>query len=154
MIYLDLILTFILLSITAYTDMKKRTIPNSITLPFIPIGIVNTLVLYGFMDGFKSLIWLIPLFLICFILFKIHQIGGGDAKLMLAVGALLGMEYSLLLFLFSFVVSWFYCLYRFMKNRKMNGGSLKDKQRIMIPLASMMLIGYIILLFILFCIQK
>ena len=147
MIYLDLILTFILLSITAYTDMKKRTIPNSITLPFIPIGIINTLVLYGFMDGFKSLIWLIPLFLICFILFKIHQ-------LMLAVGALLGMENSLLLFLFSFVVSWFYCLYRFMKNRKMNGGSLKDKQRIMIPLASMMLVGYIILLFILFWIQK
>lgn len=149
MLYLDIILTFILLILTAYSDARKRIIPNYMTLPFIPIGIINSMFLYGWLEGLKSQIWLIPLFIICFILFKLHQIGGGDAKLMLAVGSLLGMENSLPLFLITFVVSWFYCLYQFVKNRKVNGGSLKDKRRIMIPLASMMLIGFIIFLMIL-----
>lgn len=150
MLYLDIILTFILLILTAYSDARKRIIPNYMTLPFIPIGIINSLFLYGYIEGLKCQLWLIPLFIICFILFKLHQIGGGDAKLMLAVGSLLGMENSLLLFLITFVVAWFYCLYKFMQKRKNHGGSLKEKQRIMIPLALMMLIGYILLVSILF----
>lgn len=150
MLYLDIILTFILLILTAYSDARKRIIPNYMTLPFIPIGIINSMFLYGYIEGLKCQLWLIPLFIICFILFKLHQIGGGDAKLMLAVGSLLGMENSLLLFLITFVVSWFYCLYKFMQKRKNYGGSLKEKQRIMIPLALMMLIGYILLVSILF----
>lgn len=148
MLYLDIILTFILLILTAYSDARKRIIPNYMTLPFIPIGIINSMFLYGWLEGLKCQLWLIPLFIICFILFKLHQIGGGDAKLMLTVGSLLGMENSLLLFLITFVVAWFYCLYKFMQKRKNHGGSLKEKQRIMIPLALMMLIGFI--LFIIF----
>lgn len=150
MIYLDIALTLIVLIITAYTDAKKRTIPNCLTFPLIPIGIINSMFLYGWSEGLKSQIWLIPLFIICFILFKLHQVGGGDAKLMLGVGSLLGIENSLLLFLFTFLVSWFYAGYMFFKNRKKNGGSLKEKQKIMIPLASMMLIGFIITLCLLF----
>lgn len=142
-LYLDLVLSFLSLAICAYTDVKKRTIPNSITIPLIPIGFIYSMMIYGVEEGLKSQLWLIPLFVVCFILFKLHQIGGGDAKLMLGIGALLGMGNSLLLFLLTFIVSWFYALYMYLKNRKINGGSLKEKQRIMIPLALTMLIGFI-----------
>ena len=146
MLYLDIILTFILLILTAYSDARKRIIPNYMTLPFIPIGIINSMFLYGWLEGLKCQLWLIPLFIICFILFKLHQIGGGDAKLMLTVGSLLGMENSLLLFLITFVVSWFYCLYKFMQKRKNHGGSLKEKQRMMFIAFILFIIFYFLFL--------
>lgn len=151
-LYLDLIISFIALIICAYTDIKKRTIPNSITIPLIPIGFIYSVMLYGIEEGLKSQLWLIPLFVVCFILFKLHQVGGGDAKLMLGIGSLLGIENSLLLFLLTFIVSWFYALYIFLKNRRIKGGSLKEKQKIMIPLAFTMLIAFCMIAFCIFLI--
>lgn len=137
--YLDLIFTFVLLSICAYTDTKERKIYNTVTIPMIPIGILNSLFLYGVYDGFVQNFWLIPCFVICYVLYRTHQIGGGDAKLILAVGALMGLEYTLTILFISFIIGWFYALFIFIKNKK---GDLKEKQRIMIPLGSVMMVSF------------
>ena len=98
------------------------------TLPFIAIGILNTLLLYGPKEGFMNCLWLIPALILCIILFKLHQIGGGDAKLILSVGALMGLEYTLIILLISFILGWFYSIYQLLKktnNKKHN----KKKKR-------------------------
>ena len=115
--YLDIAFTFVLLSICAYTDTKFRKIYNWMTLPFIAIGILNTLLLYGPKEGFMNCLWLIPALILCIILFKLHQIGGGDAKLILSVGALMGLEYTLIILLISFILGWFYSIYQLLKKR-------------------------------------
>lgn len=140
--YLDIILTVILLSICAYTDTKHRKIYNWVTLPLIPIGILNTIFLYGFHEGLMDCLWLIPAFILCLIFFKLHQIGAGDAKLVLSIGALMGLEYTLIILLISFILGWFYAAYQFLKRRREIGGSLKERQKIMIPLGSIMLVAF------------
>ena len=138
--YLDIAFTFVLLSICAYTDTKFRKIYNWMTLPFIAIGILNTLLLYGPKEGFMNCLWLIPALILCIILFKLHQIGGGDAKLILSVGALMGLEYTLIILLISFILGWFYSIYQLLRNNKK--GVLKGHQKIMIPLGSIMLVAF------------
>lgn len=140
--YLDIILTTILLSICSYTDTKHRKIYNWVTLPLIPIGILNTIFLYGYDEGLMECFWLIPAFILCFLLFKLNQIGAGDAKLILSIGALMGLEYTLIILLVSFIIGWFYAAYQFLKKRRENGGSLKERQKIMIPLGSIMLVAF------------
>lgn len=140
--YLDIILTVILLSICAYTDTKHRKIYNWVTLPLIPIGILNTIFLYGFYEGLMDCLWLIPAFILCLIFFKLNQIGAGDAKLVLSIGALMGLEYTLIILLISFILGWFYAAYQFLKRRREIGGSLKEHQKIMIPLGSIMLVAF------------
>lgn len=139
--YLDIILTFILLSICAYTDIKKRKIYNLWTIPLIPIGLFNTLLLYGFSEGLRECLWLIPTFIICLILFKIKQIGAGDAKLILATGSLLGMNYGLSVLGISFVCGWVYIIIKLIKNHE---GNIKEKREITIPLGLMMFLSFII----------
>lgn len=140
--YLDLVLTTILLSICAYTDTKHRKIYNWVTLPIIPIGILNTILLYGFKEGLMDCLWLIPALILCLIFFKLNQIGAGDAKLVLSIGALMGLEYTLIILLISFILGWFYAAYQFLKRRRENGGSMKERQKIMIPLGSIMLVAF------------
>lgn len=140
--YLDIAFTFVLLSICAYTDTKFRKIYNWMTLPFIAVGILNTLLLYGPKEGFMNCLWLIPALILCIILFKLHQIGGGDAKLILSVGALMGLEYTLIILLISFILGWFYSIYQLLKKRNNKKGVLKGHQQIMIPLGSIMLVAF------------
>ena len=140
--YLDIAFTFVLLSICAYTDTKFRKIYNWMTLPFIAIGILNTLLLYGPKEGFMNCLWLIPALILCIILFKLHQIGGGDAKLILSVGALMGLEYTLIILLISFILGWFYSICQLLKKRNNKKGVLKGHQQIMIPLGSIMLVAF------------
>ena len=87
-------------------------------------------------------LWLLPALILCIILFKLHQIGGGDAKLILSVGALMGLEYTLIILLISFILGWFYSIYQLLKKRNNKKGVLKGHQKIMIPLGSIMLVAF------------
>jgi prepilin peptidase CpaA len=84
----------ILLAVTviaaAAIDLRSRQIPNWLTLS----GVCAGLLLNGYVSGLpgvgKSLAGIFVGFGVYFVLYRLRAIGGGDVKLMAAVGAIVG----------------------------------------------------------------
>jgi prepilin peptidase CpaA len=80
----------------AYTDLKWRRIPNWLTLPALPVGLIAQTV-YG--DGFwQGLGGALAGFLALLPLFLVGAGGAGDVKLFAAVGAFVGIGNLLVVF--------------------------------------------------------
>jgi len=94
----------LLLSLSAYWDLRYRRIPNWATLPCIILGLgMNTLLNgwggakasgTGFLVGFAAFV----------VLFVLGWMGGGDVKLMAAVGALKGYPFVVSALFYSLLV--------------------------------------------------
>lgn len=86
---------------SAVTDVRYGKIFNAITYPAIVAGLVGHTLMSGFLpEGDEvglaltgSLLGLMVGFLPMFVVWRMGGIGGGDAKLMAAVGALGGVEF-------------------------------------------------------------
>ncbi len=92
-----------LVAIATYTDFRWRLIKNSLTLPAIAVG----LLLHSLSTGWSGLL-LSSLGLgaglgLMMIPFALGQMGGGDVKLMSALGAFLGAYPILNVFLYTMV---------------------------------------------------
>jgi prepilin peptidase CpaA len=80
----------VVVSLAVYTDLRWRKISNNLTVPAVAAGIIlNTLNggWYGLLSSLAGLAIGIAVFIIPFAL---RGMGGGDVKLMGALGALLG----------------------------------------------------------------
>jgi prepilin peptidase CpaA len=78
--------------VAAFWDLKSRRIPNFLTLPLLAVGIIQAVWFDGF-DGLKSsLLAALLLGLPYILLFLFAGGGAGDAKLMAAIGAWLGLS--------------------------------------------------------------
>ncbi|GLP94896.1 A24 family peptidase [Paraferrimonas sedimenticola] len=81
-----------LLAIAVINDLRRHTIPNLLTFSFIAIGIL----VHGIANGFEGLWFSVSAtglaFLILAPVVAIKALGAGDAKLMMAVGSLVGVE--------------------------------------------------------------
>jgi prepilin peptidase CpaA len=87
------IIFFLLLLVTAVTDLAYKKIYNFITIPAIVLGLIGNSVFDGW-DGLKfSLLGLLIGGGGFFLIFIFGGIGGGDVKLMAAVGALMGYPF-------------------------------------------------------------
>lgn len=95
---------------TAYTDTFRWKIPNKLTLPFFAMGLVYQLVFWGFgswnglMDTHGLLDGLMGFalgFSLYFCLWIVAGGGGGDVKLMGALGAWLGFKLTFWLIIAS-----------------------------------------------------
>lgn len=90
-----------LLGIGVYTDVRYGKIYNKLTLPCIAIGILLNTGMNGF-QGLLGSIGGVLVVLIPFLLFApMVGIGGGDIKLMMAVGSLLGFNSAIWAMLIS-----------------------------------------------------
>jgi len=94
----------------SYTDVRTGKIPNWITLPCVAAGLVgHTVVGLAGGEGLSGLrlaggglaIGFIPLYLA----WRAGGIGGGDAKMMAAVGALTGWRFTLAAMFYGFAVA-------------------------------------------------
>ncbi|MBN2496586.1 MAG: prepilin peptidase [Deltaproteobacteria bacterium] len=104
MIALEIVLDVILLAVCAagaYTDIRKHIIPDWLTYPTIALGVLVRFAFHGsgsvFGYGLVSAVFGAGT---CFLLFGLFVVwgkgmGGGDVKLMTAVGALAGFRHSL-----------------------------------------------------------
>lgn len=97
---LQLVLTFLAL-LAAFYDLRFRRVPNWLVAAGLVLGIVGNSILFGFlglllsMKGFGlALLIYIPLYLA-------RGMGGGDVKLMAAVGALVGPVNWLVIFVLT-----------------------------------------------------
>jgi prepilin peptidase CpaA len=76
--------------IAAFTDLQSRRIPNWLTLPALPVGLLAQTV-YG--DGiWQGLLGALGGFLALFLLFAVGAGGAGDVKLFTVVGAFVGLR--------------------------------------------------------------
>jgi len=89
-----LVLLITMLGIALYTDLKVGKIYNKLTMPCMLAGLtLNTIQggIPGLLHSFEGIL----LVLVIFLLFaKLGSIGGGDVKLLMAVGAVMGLNFA------------------------------------------------------------
>ena len=90
----DLIL-IALIGAALYFDLTRKRIPNYLTFPAMVWGLISYTVMEGFSGLWFSLLGLLVGLAIFFIPFALGGMGGGDVKLLAAVGALQGWQFVL-----------------------------------------------------------
>ncbi len=93
----------ILLLYCAYTDKKYEKIFNHATYPGILLGIFLNVFLYRLDGLYASFLGFIIVFIPFFLLFMFGAMGGGDVKLIGAIGALAGYPQAINLVLYSII---------------------------------------------------
>ncbi len=88
------VLLYGVVTVCAITDILYGKIYNKITYPVIMLGVLLSL-FAGFMALKSSLVGLLVGFILYFLVFMMGGFGGGDVKLMTAVGALMGYPFVL-----------------------------------------------------------
>ncbi len=78
-------------TVAAYWDIKYRKIPNWLTFPAMLLGVILNLT-FNYRTWYFSLLGLLVGFLFFLLPFILGGIGAGDVKLLMALGAFLGMK--------------------------------------------------------------
>jgi len=101
MIDIGILIVLVALIIATYTDIKKREVPDWLSYSFIAVALITALVqtvVFGrFIFIINSLIGLAVFFAIANILYYGKMFAGGDAKLLIGMGAALGTDFSFLI---------------------------------------------------------
>ena len=91
------IVCFIALTLASFTDLKTREVPDFLSYSFIATGVfynaLLTVLNWNYSYVIASLLGLIAMLLVSLLLFYTGQWGGGDAKLIMGVGAWLGIPF-------------------------------------------------------------
>lgn len=88
------IVLVVLLILTSYKDLKFKIIPNKYTMPAIASGFILMTINSGFTGLQNSFFGFLLGFLIFLIPVLIGFMGAGDLKLMAAIGALKGFDFT------------------------------------------------------------
>jgi prepilin peptidase CpaA len=86
----------VMIGVTAtVTDFQARRIPNQLTLPFVLLGVLTHLVMPGPEGRLSGLYGFLAAGGIFLVLYFINVVGAGDVKMVMAMGALLGLKLAL-----------------------------------------------------------
>lgn len=88
----------------AFLDLRDRRIPNWLTASGVVAGLSINTYQYGWAGLKNAMLGLMVAFAIYTLLFALRAMGGGDVKLMAAVGSFTGVEAWLRIFLITSVV--------------------------------------------------
>ena len=104
-----LIVAFIGLIIAAYADIKTREVPDWLNYGLIFVGIggrlIFSLVEFDFSYLIEGLLGFIIFLVLAYIMYYTGQWGGGDSKMLMGLGALIGLQLRLDSLLVSFFVN-------------------------------------------------
>jgi Flp pilus assembly protein protease CpaA len=98
-----------LLTVGAYTDIRWREVPDWLNFAGIAAGL-GTRAIYSLATGqwsyiLAGLAGLVAALVVAYAMFYLGQWGGGDSKMLLALGALLGIDWSMSSYGVAFVVN-------------------------------------------------
>jgi prepilin peptidase CpaA len=96
--------------ICAYTDVRRGRIYNAITYPAIALGLIVQVALFGWAGALSAVEGFAVGFFPAFIVFATGGMGGGDVKLLGAIGALAGPTAALETLLISLMFGAFFGL--------------------------------------------
>jgi prepilin peptidase CpaA len=117
----------------AVTDARTGRIPNWLSLPLIAVGPVVHLAGHGSTAGLGSLLGIVACAALPLLLFVKGAMGGGDVKLLAALGGLLGTHVGIEIQLASYLLltmfvlasmAWHGQLWRTLRNALMAGANL------------------------------
>ncbi len=103
-------LLYVVIAVCAVTDIKESKVPNIVTYPAIVAGLLLAALAGGFPGFLNSLLGFSLGFAMMFFLFLWGGFGGGDVKLMGAVGAVKGYPFILYAAFYSAIVGGIYSL--------------------------------------------
>lgn len=141
MIYLNSVAAFIGLIIGSVADIKTREIPDWLNFSLIGFGLGNSLLVSILFNnyhivGFSILGFLVGL-VIAYLLYRCGQWGGGDAKMLMGLGALLGFNFTngvpdlmvliMNIFVFGALYGIFWSVYLSIKHREEFKEALKKR---------------------------
>ena len=110
-----MVLTFLVLAYASYTDLKTTEVPDWLNFGFIGL-VLGIRVIFSFSQGFtillSGILGLVVFFIIACGLYYTHQWGGGDSKLLMGMGAAIGITYPFTQS--SFQMLWFFLALLFM----------------------------------------
>jgi len=96
MILIAIILTFVALLISTITDLKKREVPDYISYGLIfiafAIAVIYSIINWEYIYLAQSVMGLIVGIIIAYTMFYLGQWGGGDSKLIMGIGAIMGFN--------------------------------------------------------------
>lgn len=91
----------IVVAAAAYFDLRERRIPNWLTLPGLVIGLLLHATYGGTAGLISGLTGAVAGAALLILPFALGWMGGGDLKLLAAVGALMGVSFTLTTLLFA-----------------------------------------------------
>jgi prepilin peptidase CpaA len=91
----------VLVLIAAVCDIRTRSIPNPVTICGAAVGLLLNISLSGWAGAKASLLGLALGFAIFLPLFLVRGMGGGDVKLMAAIGAIAGPSNTFIIFILT-----------------------------------------------------
>lgn len=100
---MSIIVTLIVITIAAFLDLKYRRIPNLLTAPALVLGLILNFYYSGFTGLGKAFIAVFVMVVVLIIPFILRGLGAGDIKLLAAVAALNGLEFSVNVLLYTAV---------------------------------------------------
>lgn len=126
-INIALILLGMLLILAAAIDLKTHRIPNLLTLPTILTAMIFHTLSQGAQGFFFSLAGVGAGIGLLVVPYLMGGMGAGDAKLMGAVGAVVGAKGVLVAFLLTAIAGGIYSAFFLMVHRRRFKGFLKDR---------------------------
>src|SRR3989344_3227915 len=104
----------IVLACASYTDLRTKEVPDWLSYGFI-VAALGIRGIYSFQNGgqiiVSGLLGFAAFYLLALLFYYTHQWGGGDSKLLMGMGAALGISYPFTEV--SFTLLWFFLLLLF-----------------------------------------
>jgi Flp pilus assembly protein protease CpaA len=104
-----IIVSLALLALGTYTDIKTREVPDWLNYSAIFLGfglrILYSAVSWDYSYIVEGMVGFAVFFVIAYVMFYAGQWGGGDAKMIMGLGALLGLSFDMHHFTISFIIN-------------------------------------------------